>query len=37
LDEWLANYQEIGKLEGYTASEIKEYGLYLKLAKKLMK
>ena len=37
LDDWLKNYKKIGQTEGYTESEIEEYGLYLELAKKLMK
>ena len=34
---WLENFEDIGKKEAYTDSEIEEYGEYIKLFKKLGK
>ena len=33
LAEWLVQYKEVGKAEGYTDSEIEEYGQYLEIIK----
>jgi len=35
--EWKAKYKTIGKSEGYTAEQIKEYGLLIALVIKLGK
>jgi len=35
IDSWLSKFEEIGSNEGYTKKQIKEYGLYIKLAKEL--
>ena len=35
LDVWLKKFTTIGKENGYTDKEIKEYGLYIQLAKDL--
>jgi hypothetical protein len=32
---WLKKFKDIGKENGYTEEQIKEYGLYIKLAKEL--
>ena len=33
IDEWLDQYEQIGKDNNYTEKEIKEYGIYLKMIK----
>ena len=35
INVWLKNFKSIGEKNGYTELEIKEYGLYIELAKKL--
>ena len=35
IDVWLKKFKTIGKENGYTEEQIKEYGLYIELAKKL--
>ena len=32
ISNWLSNFEEIGKAEGYSENEIKEYYNYIKLA-----
>lgn len=34
IDWWLAHYRDVGKIQGYTPDQIKEYGAYLRLAKR---
>ena len=36
LDVWIKEFEYIGKKNGYSESEIKEYSLYIKLAKELI-
>jgi len=36
LDDWLLNYQEVGKIEGYTEEEIRRYGVQLKALKEMI-
>lgn len=31
-DEWLADYEEIGRRNGYDDDEITDYGVWIKLA-----
>ena len=33
IDEWLHQYEELGRLSGYSLAEVDEYGEYLKAAK----
>ena len=35
IEYWVKNFEKIGKENGYTEEQIKEYGLYINLAKKL--
>ena len=37
FEYWKENYKRIGEIEGYTKEEIKEYGEYIKLFKKIGK
>ena len=32
---WKANFERIGKIEGYTEAEIAEYGMYIEICEKL--
>ena len=34
IDEWITDFEEIGKSNSYTDLEINEYGMYIELAKK---
>ena len=36
INVWVEKFESIGKENGYTEAEIKEYGLYIQLAKDLM-
>ena len=36
INVWVEKFESIGKENGYTEAEIKEYGLYIQLAKELM-
>jgi hypothetical protein len=35
IDEWIINFEKIGIENGYTNDQIKEYELYIRLAKNL--
>ena len=37
IEYWESNFETIGKEQGYTEEQIKEYGLYINLAKQLNK
>jgi hypothetical protein len=37
VDWWLENYEQIGKSEGYTQEQIKEYKRYIDLAAEMIK
>ena len=35
IDEWERDFEQVGKKQGYTEEQIREYGLYIQLAKQL--